>query len=102
MGWGLGYMGQPHIPARFMAIDDPDKLPAARRMAMGWMVTVLCGSVLTGLSGMACFFDTPLANNFTVRPPIPSPENFARVISSRLTTSPGVESRPPCKVLIPY
>lgn len=66
MAWGLGYVGQPHILARFMAVEDPDKLDAARRVAMGWMVIVLFGSVTTGLAGIAYFADEPLANPETV------------------------------------
>ena len=66
MGWGLGYFGQPHILARFMAVNDPMQLVRARRVAMVWMVVVLLGSMLTGLAGMAYFADSPLANPETV------------------------------------
>jgi sodium/proline symporter len=66
MAWGLGYVGQPHILARFMAVEDPGKLKYSRRIAMSWMVVVLLGSVLTGLAGIAYFADQPLANPETV------------------------------------
>jgi len=66
LAWGLGYFGQPHILARFMAIESPARLRAARRVAMSWMVIVLAGSVLTGLAGMAYFSEQPLANPETV------------------------------------
>lgn len=66
VAWGLGYMGQPHILARFMAAEDPNKLKPARRMAMTWMVIVLIGSVSTGLAGIAFFADAPLTNPETV------------------------------------
>ncbi|MEX0618938.1 MAG: sodium/proline symporter PutP [Pseudohongiellaceae bacterium] len=66
LAWGLGYMGQPHILARFMAIEHPDRVPVARRIAMSWMVLVLAGSVLTGLAGIAYFSEQPLANPETV------------------------------------
>jgi len=55
MGWGLGYFGQPHILARFMAIRSPDQMPAARRIAMGWVSLTLLGAVLVGLAGIAFF-----------------------------------------------
>ena len=66
VAWGLGYMGQPHILARFMAVQHPHRLPSARRMAMSWMLLVLCGSVATGLAGIAWFADSPLGNAETV------------------------------------
>lgn len=66
LAWGLGYFGQPHILARFMAIEDPDKLVAARRVAMTWMVVVLLGSVSTGLAGLAYFGVGALDNPETV------------------------------------
>ncbi len=66
MAWGLGYVGQPHILARFMAVASSAKLTSARRIAMIWMIFVLLGSVATGLVGIAYFADTPLANPETV------------------------------------
>jgi len=66
LAWGFGYVGQPHILARFMAIENPQKLASARRIAMVWMLIVLTGSVLTGLAGMAYFIDEPLLNSETV------------------------------------
>jgi sodium/proline symporter len=66
IAWGLGYVGQPHILARFMAAESIHKLDSARRIAMLWMVLVLIGSVATGLAGIAYFADNPLDNSETV------------------------------------
>ena len=66
IAWGLGYFGQPHILARFMAVENPQKLVTARRIAMVWMVLVLFGSVATGLAGIAYFAYNPLGNPETV------------------------------------
>lgn len=66
LAWGLGYPGQPHVLARFMAIEDPKKIVSARRFAMSWMVLVLTGSILTGLVGISYFVDEPLQNPETV------------------------------------
>ena len=66
IAWGLGYFGQPHILARFMAVENPQKLVAARRIAMVWMILVLFGSIATGLAGIAYFADNPLENPETV------------------------------------
>jgi len=59
LAWGLGYCGQPHILARFMAAESLATIPRARRIAMGWMVLCLGGSVATGLSGVAWFAAHP-------------------------------------------
>jgi sodium/proline symporter len=45
MGWGLGYFGQPHILARFMAADSVKSIANARRISMTWMILCLGGTV---------------------------------------------------------
>lgn len=57
--WGLGYFGQPHILARFQAIASPNRVGAARRIAVGWVALTLAGATLTGLAGVVVL-DTPL------------------------------------------
>lgn len=66
IAWGLGYVGQPHILARFMAAENIEKLVSARRIAMGWMVLVLFGSVATGMAGIAYFGEQVLSKPETV------------------------------------
>jgi len=51
LAWGLGYPGQPHILARFMAIRSADEMPVARRVAMVWVIVVLLAAVVVGLAG---------------------------------------------------
>jgi sodium/proline symporter len=51
LAWGLGYPGQPHIVARFMAIRRVESLRTARRVAMVWVVVVLAAAVVVGWSG---------------------------------------------------
>ncbi|MCA1941083.1 MAG: sodium/proline symporter PutP [Caenispirillum bisanense] len=53
MAWGLGYFGQPHILARFMAIRSAADVPKARVIGMGWMVLSLYGAIFTGFVGVA-------------------------------------------------
>ncbi len=53
--WGLGYFGQPHILARFMAADSVKSLKAARRIGMTWMILCLAGAVAVGYFGIAWF-----------------------------------------------
>ena len=44
-GWGLGYVGQPHILVRFMG--------GARRISISWMIFCLLGAVAVGYYGVA-------------------------------------------------
>ena len=60
MAWGLGYMGQPHILARFMGIRSASRIPRATAIAMTWMVLSLAGAVLVGLMGIAALAESPL------------------------------------------
>ncbi|MDE2148322.1 MAG: sodium/proline symporter PutP [Gammaproteobacteria bacterium] len=59
LAWGLGYPGQPHILARFMAIRSASEMRAARRIAMIWVVSVLVAAIVVGLAG-AVNLTTPL------------------------------------------
>lgn len=52
LGWGLGYAGQPHILARFMAIRRVEEMNTARRVAMGWVVVVLVSAAVVGMTGL--------------------------------------------------
>ncbi|MCZ4324093.1 sodium/proline symporter PutP [Pseudomonas anguilliseptica] len=69
MAWGLGYFGQPHILARFMAADSVKSIPAARRISMTWMILTLAGAVAVGFFGIAYFSANPdLAGPVTENP----------------------------------
>ena len=59
MAWGLGYMGQPHILARFMAASSVKAIPNARRIGMTWMILCLGGAVAVGFFGIAYFAAHP-------------------------------------------
>ncbi len=60
MAWGLGYFGQPHILARFMAIRTTAEIKKAKNIAMGWVAISLSFAVVVGLVGLVCL-DAPLA-----------------------------------------
>lgn len=66
MAWGLGYFGQPHILARFMALRDEREMPKAQMIGMTWMVIALYGALATGFAGIGYFAATPLENPETV------------------------------------
>jgi sodium/proline symporter len=59
LAWGLGYFGQPHILARFMAAESLAAIPAARRIGMTWMVLCLLGAMAVGFFGIAWFTAHP-------------------------------------------
>ncbi|MTD25579.1 sodium/proline symporter PutP [Erwinia sorbitola] len=59
LGWGLGYFGQPHILARFMAADSHRSIRTARRIGMVWMILCLAGAVAVGFFGIAYFQNHP-------------------------------------------
>ncbi|MBN1085484.1 sodium/proline symporter PutP [Erwinia aphidicola] len=59
LGWGLGYFGQPHILARFMAADSHRSIRSARRIGMTWMILCLGGAVAVGFFGIAYFQNHP-------------------------------------------
>jgi sodium/proline symporter len=51
LSWGLGYMGQPHLVTRFMAIDKASNIKISRRIAISWAVPAFFGSMFIGLTG---------------------------------------------------
>ncbi len=59
MAWGLGYMGQPHILARFMAAESYATMKNARRIGMTWMIVCLFGAMAVGFFGIAYFAAHP-------------------------------------------
>ncbi len=59
LGWGLGYFGQPHILARFMAADSHHTIRSARRISMTWMILCLAGTIAVGFFGIAYFSNNP-------------------------------------------
>ncbi|MBF0751776.1 MULTISPECIES: sodium/proline symporter PutP [unclassified Pasteurella] len=64
LAWGLGYFGQPHILARFMAADSVQALNKARTIGITWMLLCLGGAVSVGYFGLAYFTheNIPLEN----------------------------------------
>ncbi len=52
-GWGLGYMGQPHILVRFMAAKSVRGMGTSRRISITWMILCLLGAVMVGYYGVA-------------------------------------------------
>ncbi len=55
LGIGLGYMGQPHLVLRFMAITSATAVRAGRVIAVAWAVIAFSGAIMIGLAGLAYF-----------------------------------------------
>ncbi len=55
LSWGLGYFGMPQVLLRFMAIRDPKRLVASRRIAVSWCFVSLAAAVAIGLIGRALY-----------------------------------------------
>ncbi len=66
LAWGLGYFGQPHILARFMAIDGAHSVPRARRINLTWMALAGAAAVAVGWAGRGHFGAEGLADAETV------------------------------------
>jgi len=55
MSWALGYMGQPHLLTRFMAIRSADQIRISRRIAIAWVIPAFTGALLIGIIGAGLF-----------------------------------------------
>ncbi len=53
LAWGLGYFGQPHILARFMAMSPDASIDRATAIGMGWMIVSCAGAIAVGIVGFA-------------------------------------------------
>ena len=51
LSWGLGYMGQPHLIARYMAIDKSESIAVSRKIAYAWAIPAFIGAMFIGLIG---------------------------------------------------
>ncbi len=66
IAWGMGYVGQPHIIGKFMAIRSHRELPIARTICTVWMFISMVGAVCVGLLGAVYFKNMPLEDSETV------------------------------------
>ncbi|SDS20077.1 sodium/proline symporter PutP [Corynebacterium timonense] len=59
LAWGLGYVGQPHIVTRFMALRSPAQAASARRTGTFWVLVCYIGAVFTALVSTVFFAQSP-------------------------------------------
>ena len=55
LSWGLGYLGQPHLLIRYMAIRSVKDVKQARIIAALWAIPGISGAFLIGVVGMGYF-----------------------------------------------
>ena len=66
LAWGLGYFGQPHFLARFMAIRGVGAVAPARRINLAWMVFAGVAALGVGAGGYGVYGADGLADAETV------------------------------------
>jgi sodium/proline symporter len=63
LSWGFGYMGQPHLILRYMALKSPEDAKKSRVIAIAWAIPAFAGAFLIGILGVTLFqgqlFDDP-------------------------------------------
>jgi len=55
IGWGLGYLGQPHIITKFMGIRQISEIRKAKYIGMSWMALALGAATFVGLLSVPFF-----------------------------------------------
>lgn len=55
LAWGLGYMGQPHLLVRFMALSTAEEVKKLRWLAGSWTVLAYGGAFMIGVLGLALY-----------------------------------------------
>ena len=70
LSWGLGYLGQPHLVIRYMAIRNPNEVKKARNIAILWALPGITGAFLIGLVALN-YFGPEYFNYFDVEQAMP-------------------------------
>ncbi len=55
LSWAFGYTGQPHLLARFMAINKSTAIKQGRRIAFCWAIPAFFGAFFLGIIGIKLF-----------------------------------------------
>jgi sodium/proline symporter len=53
LSWGFGYLGQPHLLTRYMAIRNARETRKGRLIAMGWVLCAYWGAAFIGLTAVS-------------------------------------------------
>ncbi len=87
LSWGLGYMGQPHLVTRYMAINKEENIKISRRIAYSWAVPGFFGSLFIGLVGFQMIQNGLLIYNgevLTSMNQLSDPEKLMPVMATNL------------------
>jgi sodium/proline symporter len=60
LSWGFGYMGQPHLVTKFMAINKPDAIRIGQKVAITWTILAYLGAALIGIVGITLVYHSQL------------------------------------------
>tara|TARA_Y100000590_G_C15741441_1_gene1020402 strand:+ start:1927 stop:3387 length:1461 start_codon:yes stop_codon:yes gene_type:complete len=55
LSWGFGYLGQPHLVIRYMAIRSSKEVRVARIIAIAWALPGITGAFLVGITALIYF-----------------------------------------------
>ena len=55
LSWGLGYLGQPHLVIRYMAIRSIKEVDKARKIAILWAIPGVMGAFMVGIVALVYF-----------------------------------------------
>lgn len=55
LSWGLGYLGQPHLVIRYMAIRNSKEVRIARKIAIAWALPGITGAFMVGIVALLYF-----------------------------------------------
>ena len=55
LSWGLGYLGQPHLVIRYMAIRSSKDVKVARKIAILWAIPGITGAFFVGIVALMYF-----------------------------------------------
>ncbi len=87
LSWGLGYLGQPHLVVRYMAIDSSENIRVSRKIAYAWAVPAFFGSMFIGLIGLhivnagVLSFEGKVIQSVSM---LPDPEKLMPILATHL------------------
>jgi sodium/proline symporter len=59
MMWGVGYLGQPHLLVRYMAIRSSREVEVGRRIAVSWVLLAYWGAAFVGIVAIGLLPEAP-------------------------------------------
>ena len=84
LSWGMGYMGQPHLVARYMAIDKAENIFLSRRIAYAWAIPAFFGAMFMGLIGFELINNGLLEFNGKIINQLSDPEKLMPIMAKSL------------------